>query len=84
MSLLLNSSADSSGWLVASYETADGESVRVDVMPPKDTWNGGSYYAGFEPHETEWVIYIDGDEVDRVLSWQEIEESVRQTLSKSA
>ncbi len=43
--------------------------------------NGNARWPGFEPHETDWVIYIDGDEADRVLACGEIEPTIGRAIS---
>ena len=84
MCLAINPRSDGYGWLLGSYETADGEPVHVDIMPPKHAWNGDARWPGFEPHETDWVIYIDGDEAGRVSAYDEIEQTIRWAISGSS
>ena len=38
----------------------------INVLPPERYWQGQFRLEGHEPHETDWVLYIDGEEVARV------------------
>lgn len=77
MCLAINPRPDRYGWLNGSYETADGEQILIDIMPPGYAWDGHACLSGFEPHATDWVIYVDGDEAGRVGSFDEIEPAIR-------
>lgn len=81
MCLAINPRSDVYGWLNGSYETADGEQIHVDIMPPSHAWGGDLRLPGFEPHETDWVIYVDGDEAGRVRACDEIEPAIRRAIS---
>ena len=35
-------------------------------MPPKSHWRGDIMLTENPPHETDWVIYADGEELGRV------------------
>jgi len=81
MCLAINTQSDRCGWLNGLYETADGEQVHVDIMPPTHAWAGDVRLPGFEPHQTDWVVYIDGEEADRVRAWDDIEQAIRRAIS---
>jgi len=81
MCLTINTQSDRYGWLTGSYETADGELVHIDIMPPIRKWEGDVHLLGFEPHKTDWVVYIDGDETGRVTTFDDIEEAIWRTIT---
>jgi len=45
---------------------AGEESIRVDIMPPKAHWQGDMVLESCPPHDTDWVILADGNEIARV------------------
>ena len=41
-------------------------------MPPKSHWSGDTVLDEHPPHETDWVIYCDGQEFGRVRSLDDL------------
>jgi hypothetical protein len=39
--------------------------VFVNVLPPTAEWRGQLYLQDLQPHETDWLIFVDGQEVAR-------------------
>lgn len=60
---------------------ADGELVPVDVMPPVCDWQGQSRVLGLEPHDTDWTVFVDGDEIGRVGSQDQIVEVIWRAIA---
>ena len=51
--------------------TTDGKVYRVNILPPLTHWRGD-----IKPGEidaTQWIVYIDGDEVARVARREDID-----------
>ena len=57
---------DEFGFVYGIATDGEGNAIRVDIMPPKKAWHGGTMLQGFCPHESDWVVYLDGQEVCRV------------------
>ena len=81
MALKLNNRADGFGYLYGQYTTPSGERYRVDIMPPKSHWQGDLMPMANPPHETDWVIYCDGDELARVRNEDDIDRVIVQQLA---
>jgi len=41
-------------------------------MPPVSHWSGDFKLTDYEPHETDWVLYLDGEEIARVKERDQI------------
>lgn len=74
---------DEFGFVYGIATDGEGNSERVDIMPPKLAWRGGTMLQGFGPHESDWVIYLDGQEVCRVQESADIESRTLQYLESS-
>ena len=66
MGLTLKPEPDGLGYLYGQYIDESGQRFRVDVMPPKSHWCGDIKPTENPPHQTDWVIYADGEELGRV------------------
>ena len=67
ITILLNHHPDGMGYLYGQLMSRDGEIYRVDIMPPEAEWSGDiRLTAAFAPHPTDWVVYLDGEELARV------------------
>lgn len=73
---------DGFGFIYGTVHDEAGNTWRVNIMPPKAHWRGDLPLTGFEPHETDWVIYIDGAEVARVQSHAAITPAVTTAITK--
>ena len=51
----------------------DTEYHNVNVMPPKRHWQGQFKLEGYEPHDSDWILYVDGEEVARVKERDSVE-----------
>ena len=61
----LNPMADAYGFIYGQAHRT-GTFHNINVMPPLKYWQGQYKLDGYEPHETDWVLYVDGEEVARV------------------
>ena len=52
----------------------------VNVLPPKNRWYGQMKLDGYEPHETDWILYVDGEEVARVKERGSVEAEFQKVL----
>lgn len=65
--LHLKPEPDGFGFLYGTLVDDAGQSHRVDIMPPLPFWHGDMKLTGEgAPHPTDWVAFIDGEEVARV------------------
>ena len=85
MGLTLKPDPDGFGYLCGEYRLANGERIRVDVMPPKSHWRGDIRPTENPPHETDWVICADGEEIARAQEQADLAGVIgkRLTLGKS-
>lgn len=56
---------DGYGYIYGVWQEGE-RSVRVDIMPPRAHWDGDMMLPDRPPHETDWVVYADGEEIARV------------------
>lgn len=65
--LELKPEPDGFGYVYGQVFAPDGNVYRVDIMPPIAEWRGGIKLSGQgAPHATDWVIYMNGEEIARV------------------
>jgi hypothetical protein len=63
--LSLNPRPDGYGYLYGTLVTEEGR-FRVDIMPPRPHWRGDVMLDDCRPHPTDWVVFVDGEEIARV------------------
>lgn len=56
---------------------------RLNIMPPAHEWQGDIMLEGFAPHATDWVVYVDGEELARVRSCDDVEATVLPLLGNA-
>jgi hypothetical protein len=61
--LVLNERPDGSGFFYGNLHDENGNTFRVDVMPPRHIWSGD--FGRDAAHEQDWVAYLNGEEVQR-------------------
>ena len=59
------------------------ELVPVDVMPPVYDWQGLSRLLVVEPHDTDWTVFVYGNEVVRVGSQDQIADVIWRALART-
>ena len=60
--------------------TLGEERHRVDIMPPVAEWSGDFKLENYSPHETDWVVYVDGEEIARVRKRVDLETEIAKVL----
>lgn len=79
---VLKDTPDGFGFIYGVYR--DGEdSHRVDILPPINHWNGDIQLSGYKPHKTDWILFIDGEEVARATSRSLLEHGCDKALRLS-
>ena len=61
----------------------DGEVLRVNVLPPIALWKGDMKLPKYQPHETDWIVFVNGEEIARVRRREDLGELVHQRLLES-
>ena len=70
------------GFFYGQYHQGDGRSLRVDVLPPK-SFDHSIYVnasAKEDMHETDWIIYADGEEVARATKRSDVDGALEGAL----
>ena len=63
--LHLKTRPDGYGYIYGVWVRGE-ETVRVDIMPPRAHWDVDMMLPDRAPHETDWVVYANGEEIARV------------------
>ena len=80
----LKAMPDGFGFIYGEGVDARGETRRINIMPPLPYWRGDIKLDTNEPHASDWVLYVDGDEVARALSRAELEMALERFLQESS
>lgn len=56
----------------------------VTILPPKSLWSGDTKLEGYEPDQSHWIVFIDGNEYARVSQKEDIVTTLRTYLLPSA
>jgi hypothetical protein len=80
MEVNLKSMPDGFGSIYGDAVDAQGESRRVNIMPPLRYWRGDIKLDTQGPHATQWVLYVDGDEVARTESRSDVDLALEKFL----
>lgn len=59
-----------------------GRILNINVMPPQAQWAGDFKLEGYEPHPSDWVLYVEGEEVARVQSRAEVDAEFLRVLTE--
>ena len=71
--LELKREPDGIGYIYGQVFAPDGNVYRVDIMPPVGAWRGDIKLTGAgAPHATDWVVYMNGEEIARVMRRDDI------------
>jgi hypothetical protein len=84
MKVNLKPTPDGFGFIYGEGIDASGDTRRIDIMPPLPYWRGDIRLDNNGPHPTEWVLYVDGDEIARSPSRVEIEGMLNRFLSDAS
>jgi hypothetical protein len=75
--LKLKPEPDGLGFIYGTADVGDGYLYRVNIMPPLPYWRGDIKMDGeFAPHATDWVVYLDGEEIARVRAREDLEAAI--------
>jgi hypothetical protein len=77
--LKLSSEPDGYGFFYGQLED-DKRFHNINVMPPASQWRGDFHLEGYEPHATDWVLHVDGEEVARVRRREDVETELSKVL----
>lgn len=80
ISLTLSQQQDGFGFYYGTALSSAGTSWNVNVMPPQPQWRGDFVLEGYEPHPTDWVVYIGDEEVARVRKRSDLSHQLTQKL----
>jgi hypothetical protein len=72
----LSREPDGYGFIYVKVWDEQGAIHEVNILPPKSEWRGQTMLKGFEPHSSDWILYLDGEEVARVRDGAELERTV--------
>jgi len=75
----LNPAPDGYGFIYGTYVDGD-DFYRINIMPPAHQWAGDIKLDGYEPHDTDYVLYVDGEEVGRVRQIDQLTADVVQPM----
>jgi len=75
----LQSEPDAYGFIYG-HAWRGGRMFSLNVPPPKADWRGQFGLDGYQPHETDWVFYIEGREVARMTGQPDLEAEFKRLL----
>jgi hypothetical protein len=78
--LRLSSEPDGSGYFYGSYDAGGDHVYRVDVLPPLSEPRPFFVMANDHAHATDWIVYVDGEEIARVRHRDDIATAVAARL----
>lgn len=82
--LSLKSEPDGFGFIYGTLSDGGEHTWRVDIMPPLPCWRGDMKMQGsFAPHATDWVVYLDGDEIARVQRREDLQPAIAAALGRT-
>jgi hypothetical protein len=70
---------DAYGFIYGQVHRGDAH-YNVNIMPPKYDWKGQFKLEGYEPHDSDWILYVDGEEVGRVKERAGVEREFTRVL----
>ena len=71
LALQLNTAPDGFGFIYGTLDIGEECPVFVNIMPPAEIWTGTTRMDSL-PVPGQWVVHIDGDEIARVATQQEV------------
>lgn len=77
----LSQEPDGYGFIYGKAWDEQGAIHDVNILPPIGEWRGQSRLQGFEPDASDWIPYLDGEEIARVNRGLELEHLVLAHLS---
>lgn len=80
ITLTLSQQQDGFGFYYGAALSRAGTSWNVNIMPPQQHWRGDFVLERYEPHQTDWVIYIGDEEIAHVTARADITRALQQSL----
>ena len=81
MALTMKPMPDGFGFVYGEYVDADGNHWRVNIMPPLPDWRGDMKMGPpYGPHATDWVVYLNDEEIARGRTRDELDRLISQRL----
>jgi len=74
--LELKPERDGLGYYYGQYVDDDGNSVRVDILPPRSEAKPAYVFDNSAADPTHWIVYADGEEIARIEWRDDLEASV--------
>ena len=78
--LELKSDQDGMGFWYGSCLDHEGKRRRVDILPPKSEPRPHFVISHSLMHETDWIVYLDGEEIGRVRKRDEVDRIIQRRL----
>lgn len=79
--LELKPEQDGMGYYYGTLDVGEDHVYRVDVLPPSSEPRPHFVIANERMHPTDWIIYLDGEEIARVRKLEDVEGAVVRTLA---
>ena len=79
--LELKSDQDGMGFWYGSCLDHEGKRRRVDILPPKSEPRPHFVISHSLMHETDWIVYLDGEEIARLSRRDEAQAAITKHLS---
>lgn len=80
--LELKPEQDGMGYFYGTLDVGADHVYRVDVLPPLSEPRPYFVMTSERMHPTDWIIYLDGEEIARVAARADIEAAVIRRLGK--
>lgn len=79
--LNLKPEPDGMGYIYGIYTASDGTTSRVDILPPASEPKPCFVIGDERRHATDWIVFVDGEEIARVATRTDIAAAVTKHLS---
>ena len=73
---------DGMGYFYGTLERGD-EHHRIDLLPPKSEPKPFFVMSTEHMHDTDWIVYVDGEEIARVRHRHDIEQALIKALPQT-
>lgn len=71
---------DDHGFILGTADDSNGIKREISVMPPTSEWAGKAKLANYEPDDDQYVLYLDGEEIGRVDTFDDAEMMLSELL----
>ena len=80
--LALKPDQDGMGYFYGTLDVGDDHVYRVDILPPLSEPRPLFVMANERMHATDWIIYVDGEEIARVANPGDIDAAVLKRIGR--